>query len=533
MTAAAFRHTYGFDDAGTTDRAVLGGKGAGLVAMVALGLPVPPGFVVGTDAGRAYLADETLPDGLVPELDGRMAALEAATGRRFGDPDDPLLVSVRSGAPVSMPGMMDTILNLGLTMEGAERLAERSGDARFAWTSMERLLDGFVRTVRGISAGRVEDALLDRAPEPDPALAARARAETLAELLERESGSPLPEPRDQLREAAEAVFGSWNSRRAQTYRKHKGIDSAMGTAVVVQAMVFGNRDDRSGSGVGFTRDPSTGARGAFGDLLFSAQGEDVVSGECDTEPLTALADRLPDVHAQLLGVFETLERDARDLCDVEFTVESGRLYILQTRVGQRSGRAAVALAVDLVDEGLITVAEAVDRVDAEHLAGARSPRFIDEVDEADVVGRGLAASPGAAVGRAAFDVDRARSRADAGDAVVLVRPTTASGDLPGVMASVGVVTGRGGRTSHAAVVARGMGKTAVCGIGDVVVASDGRSASVAGQTVREGDELSVDGDVGVVSRGARTAATADETDPILARFLSWRDDPTNGSEGTA
>lgn len=522
--SVAFRHTFGFDDAGTTDKAVLGGKGAGLVEMVSLGLPVPPGFVVGTEAGRAYLADGALPDGLAEELEARMSALECASGRRFGDADDPLLVSVRSGAPVSMPGMMDTILDLGLTMDGAERLAERTGDARFAWTSMERLLDGYARTVRGVSAGRIEDALLDLIPEPDPGAAARARAQALARLIETESGSPLPDARAQLDEAVEAVFRSWNSRRAKAYRRHRGIDEAMGTAAVVQAMVFGNRDDRSASGVGFTRDPSTGASGAYGDVLFTAQGEDVVSGEYDTEPLSALADRLPDVHRELLTAFDTLERHTRDLCDVEFTVESGRLYVLQTRVGQRSGRAAVALAVDLVDEGVIDEAEAVRRVDDEHLAGARAPRFGDDLDEGTALAHGLAASPGAVVGRAAFDADRARALADAGDAVVLVRPTTAPGDLPGVMAAVGVVTGRGGRTSHAAVVARGMGRTAVCGVGDVVVAKDGRSATVAGHAVAEGDELSVDGDAGVVSRGARPTVAADDADPVLARFLGWRDE---------
>ncbi|HEX4248670.1 MAG TPA: pyruvate, phosphate dikinase [Pseudonocardia sp.] len=514
--------TYGFDDAGDAGLEVLGGKGAGLVEMVRLGLPVPPGFVIGTPCGRDYLASGVLPVGLEGELAGRVAALEEAAGRRFGDDADPLLVSVRSGAPVSMPGMMDTVLNVGLTAHGAELLAERTGNGRFAWTSLERLLDGFARTVRGVDAGELEDALLDLPTEPDPTLAARARCAALAEVIERESGTPFPAPAGQLRESVEAVFRSWRSPRAVAYRRHKGIDEQLGTAVVVQTMVFGNRDEHSGSGVAFTRDPSTGARGVYGDFLFTAQGEDVVSGEHDTDPLPVIGDRLPEVYGQLTDVFGVLERHTRDLCDVEFTIESGQLYVLQTRVGQRSGRAAVALAVDLADEGLITEAEAVGRVTDEQLAAASAPRFTGEPPASTVLARGLAASPGAVTGRAAFDAERAqRLRADGLD-VVLLRPTTSPADLPGVIASVGVVTGRGGRTSHAAVVARGMGRAAVCGVGELVVAGDRRSATLAGRTLGEGDLISVDGDRGIVSLGHRDASAATTTDPALARFLGWR-----------
>ena len=349
--------TYGFEDAHGVGRDVLGGKGAGLVEMVGLALPVPPGFVIGTPCGREYLASASagappmLPDGLEAELAGRLAALEQAAGRRYGEDTDPLLVSVRSGAQVSMPGMMDTVLNVGLTAHGAELLAERTRDTRFAYGSFERLLDAFARTVRGVDAGEIEDALLELPAVADLGEAARGRCEALLKVIEVESGQPFPGPGGQLRESIEAVFASWKSRRARAYRKHKGITEDLGTAVVVQTMVFGNRDDRSGSGVAFTRDPSTGARGAFGDFLFAAQGEDVVSGEYDTEPLPTIGDRLPDVYQQLLTTFDTLEKYTRDLCDVEFTIESGLLYLLQTRVGQRSGRAAVALAVDLVDEG--------------------------------------------------------------------------------------------------------------------------------------------------------------------------------------
>jgi pyruvate,orthophosphate dikinase len=514
--------TYGFEGEGV-GRDVLGGKGAGLVEMVGLGLPVPPGFVIGTPCGRAYLDGGALPEGLEAELADRVAALETTTGRRLGDDDDPLLVSVRSGAPVSMPGMMDTVLNVGLSVHGAELLAERTGDARFAWTSLERLLDGFARTVRGVDAGELEDAFLDLPVEPDPGAAARARCHALLAVIERETGSPFPDAGSQVRESIEAVFRSWRSRRAVAYRRHQGIDENLGTAVVVQAMVFGNRDSDSGSGVAFTRDPSTGARGAFGDFLFTAQGEDVVSGEHDTLPLAALGERLPEVHAQLVRAFDTCEKHTRDLCDVEFTVESGRLYLLQTRVGQRSGRAAVALAVDLADEGLITEAEAAARVDDEQLAAARAPRFDTEPPPAEVLARGLAASPGAVTGEAAFSAERAAALHDEGRDVVLLRPTTSPADLPGVIAAVGVVTGRGGRTSHAAVVARGMGRAAVCGVGELLVAPDRRGATLNGHSLTEGELISVDGDRGVVSLGRRVATPADGVDPALARFLTWRE----------
>jgi pyruvate,orthophosphate dikinase len=528
-----FVWTYGFEDVGA-GRDVLGGKGAGLVEMVGLGLPVPAGFVIGTPCGRAYLDSaarpSALPGGLETELADRVAALEAATGRRFGDEADPLLVSVRSGAPVSMPGMMDTVLNVGLSVRGAERLAERTGDARFAWTSLERLLDGFARTVRGLDAGELEDALLDLPVEPDPGAAARARCDALLAVIERECGRGFPDADVQLRESIEAVFRSWRSRRAVAYRRHRGIDENLGTAVVVQAMVFGNRDADSGSGVAFTRDPSTGTRGAYGDFLFAAQGEDVVSGEHDTLPLAALGERLPEVHAELTRAFDTLEKHTRDLCDVEFTVESGRLYVLQTRSGQRSGRAAVALAVDLVDEGLITEAEAVARVDDEQLAAARAPRFDAEPPPAEVLARGLAASPGAVTGAAAFCAERAAALRDEGREVILVRPTTSPVDLPGVIAAIGVVTGRGGRTSHAAVVARGMGRAAVCGVGELVVAPDRRSAALNGRALAEGELISVDGDRGIVSLGRRPAAPAAGTDPALARFLTWRQRHTTATD---
>ncbi|HZE67902.1 MAG TPA: pyruvate, phosphate dikinase [Sporichthyaceae bacterium] len=513
-----------------TDPTILGSKGAGLAQLTELGLPVPPAFVIGTPAGRAYLADGTLPAGLMDEVETQLRTLQARTGRQFGDAADPLLVSVRSGAPVSMPGMMDTVLNVGLTEAGAHGLAARTGDARFAWTSFERLLDGFARTVRGIGAGRVEDALLDVAPLPDPAAAARARCTALLQLIAGRGGA-FPDARGQLREAIEAVFRSWMSPRAVAYRNDRGIDDTPGTAVTIQAMVFGNRDDRSASGVAFTRDPATGAPDVYGDVLFRAQGEDVVSGEYDTLPLSVLADRLPLVYSELLTTLSVLEEHSRDMCDVEFTIEAGRLYVLQTRIGQRSGRAAVRLAVDLFDEGIITAEEALCRVDDEQLEAARAPRFVSDPDPTDVLGRGLPACPGAVSGAAAFDNEQAQRLAAKGFRVILLRPSTAPTDLPGLLASVGVVTGRGGRTSHAAVVARGLNRAAVCGVGELSIAADGRSAKLMGHQIVAGELVSVDGDLGVISRGRRITAPAQSADPVLARYLSWRKDYVTAATG--
>jgi pyruvate,orthophosphate dikinase len=417
---------------------------------------------------------------------------------------------------------MDTVLNVGLTWAATEALAARCGDPRFAWSSFERLLDAFARTVRGVSAGDVEDALLGVDPDPDPGSAAKLRCAALLTLIEASSGGPFPHPAGQLQESIEAVFRSWHSPRALAYRAHKAISDNLGTAVVVQSMVFGNRDANSGSGVAFTRDPSTGARGAYGDFLFTAQGEEVVSGERDTQSLSVIGTRLPAAADLLAGVLNTLERHTRDLCDVEFTIESGRLYVLQTRVGQRSGRAAVRMAVDLADEGLISQDEALARVTDEELTAAAADRFADEPDPTAVLARGLAASPGAATGIAVFESHRARRLAESGEDVVLFRPTTSPVDLPGVLAAVAVVTGRGGRTSHAAVVARGLHRPAVCGVGELVVAADHRTARLGDHQIAEGEYVSVDGDRGVIGLGRREPGPADTGDPHLARFLHWR-----------
>lgn len=362
----------------------------------------------------------------------------------------------------------------------------------------------------------IEDAFLDLDAASDPARASEQRRGVLLSLIE-DAGGPFPDAAGQLRESIAAVFRSWDSRRARAYRNHHGIDDAMGTAVVVQRMVFGNRGEQSGSGVAFTRDPSTGAPGIFGEFLFDAQGEDVVSGERDARPIAELDDRLPDVHAELVSTFTGLESHIGDLCDIEFTVEDGRAWILQSRVGQRSGRAAVRIAVDLVAEGVLTQEQAVERVTDDQLAQARAPTFADPAPDDVVVGRGLAASPGAVVGGAVFDADRAQELE--GD-VVLFRPTTSPADLPGVLASVGVVTGRGGRTSHAAVVARGLGKAAVCGVGEISVSQDRLSASIGGRTLHEGDVVSVDGDRGIVALGELDRAEATEEESLVT-FESW------------
>ncbi|UTI62347.1 pyruvate, phosphate dikinase [Paraconexibacter antarcticus] len=511
-----------FTDPVEADKAVLGGKGASLVRMAQLGLPVPPGFVLGTPVGRAWLADGALPAGLDEQIDAALAGLESELGRRLGDPAAPLLVSVRSGAPVSMPGMMDTILNVGLSDAIVEALAEHTGDPHFAWSSYERLLDSYAITVRELARDDVEDALFDAVPEGDDAGAkARGAVRVLKGLLA-DAGAPFPEdPRRQIGECLEAVFRSWRSPRADAYRAHRGIDGDLGTAAVVQSMVFGNRGEGSGSGVAFSRDPSTGAPGVYGDVLFDAQGEDVVAGTADPDDLRALAERLPGVHADLVRILGGLERSAGDLVECEFTIEEGRLWILQFRPAQRSGRAAVRFAADAVDEGLLDAAAAAARVSDEQLTGARAPRFAAEAPPDTVIARGLAASPGAGVGAAVFDAARAQRRREAGEDVILVRPTTSPADVHGFIASVAIVTGRGGRTSHAAVVARGMARPAVCGIGEVVVARDGTSATVAGVTIREGDLLAVDGDRGLVATTA-PAFAAPEEDERLARVERWR-----------
>jgi pyruvate,orthophosphate dikinase len=514
------QHVVEFDNAPADRVDLLGGKGAGLTQMAADGVPVPPGFVLTTQCGRHYLENNRMPDGLEDEIRLALGRLGDRVGRRFGDVAKPLLVSVRSGAPVSMPGMMDTVLNVGLTEDSVRTLAQETGDSYFAFSCFERLLDGFARTVRGISAGVIEETIGPPSRE-HTAEDLLHRCQNLLAIIKSESDTPFPAPEDQLTEAVAAVFRSWNSRRAKAYRTHRNISDDLCTAIVVQAMVFGNRGTDSGSGVAFTRDPANGAAGTCGEFLLRAQGEDVVSGEYEPGSLNDLRKHLPRAAAELDQVLTALERRARDMCDVEFTVENGRLWVLQTRVGQRSGRAEVRIAVDMVGEGLITRDEAIERVEQRGLESVAIPRFANEPSADDVLARGIPSSPGAAVGIAVFDATRAQELAETGEKIVLIRPTTSPADLPGLLASVGVVTGRGGPMSHAAVVARGLDRPAVCGVGEVSVAPHMRSATVAGQVVQEGTVISVDGDRGILSRGALELVPAEE-EPAYRQVLLWR-----------
>ncbi|MFD0901720.1 pyruvate, phosphate dikinase [Actinomadura sediminis] len=469
---------------------VLGAKAHGLITLRRLGLPVPPGFVVGAPACRAFLRDGRFPDGLRGELDAAVADLEAATGRRLGGPGRPLALAVRSGGAVSMPGMMSTILNLGLTAEATAALAADTGDEAFAHDSRRRFLESLTAAMSGTApAARDTAANGPSRPRVPPSVAGL--------------GTAVPEDaRAQLDLAVRAVFASWNTARAQTYRAVHGVPDGAGTAVTVQAMVFGNRDGRSGTGVAFSRDPSTGEHVPSGEVLFAAQGEDVVSGRSSPLRLSALAEREPGLWADLAGALRRIEEHYRDACHVEFTFESGALWLLQVRAGGLTGRAAVRVAVDLADAGLIDRREAVRRVSPRDLRLARAPR-LDPAGR-DVLARGVGASPGVATGRVAATADDAVRMAADGP-VVLVRPETSPLDMHGLAAAAGVVTAVGGTTSHAAVVARSMGRPAVVG--------------ARGLDVPAGTLVTIDGTGGEVVAGR--AGTVASPDPHLGRLLAW------------
>jgi pyruvate,orthophosphate dikinase len=495
--------------------ALLGGKGASLARMRSLGLPTPPAFTVTTDGWRAYgQAEGAMPERIAAEIDACLGELEDSIGRRFGAAESPLLVSVRSGAPVSMPGMMDTVLNLGMNDAVVAALATEV-DEDFAWGLYRRLLGQFATVVRGLASDAV-GAAEERAARPQQACKA------LTALIE-EHGEPFPQDgRAQLFEAVEAVWKSWDGRRARRYRAYAGISDDLGTAVTVQAMVFGTYDDDSGTGVVFTRDPATGSPGAYGDYLPRAQGEDVVAGSHQTEPLEALRTRMPAVYAELEEALPRLEAEYRDMCDVEFTVERGRLWILQARVGQRSGPAAVRIGVDLVDEGLIDVAEALDRIPVSALGRLQAPVLARE-QKLDLLGEGTPAAPGVAIGRVAYDSERAQDLAGAGEAAILVRPETSPEDIEGILAAVGIVTAVGGRTSHAAVVARGIGRPAVCGVPTLEVDLKARRALFGDREVAEGEEVTIDGSAGTVVAGAAKLVAA-QPEPRAAQVLAWCDE---------
>jgi len=503
------KFVYDFTEGNKDLKDLLGGKGANLAEMTNLGLPVPPGFTITTDACRYYLAEGTVPDGLDDEVTRHLSALEDSMGRKLGDPADPLLVSVRSGAKFSMPGMMDTVLNIGLSDESVDGLAKQSGNERFAWDAYRRLIQMFGKTVLDIDGERFEHAL-DAAKKAHGAASdteldaddLKALTATYKEIVLSTTGREFPQdPREQMDLAVMAVFNSWNSDRAILYRRQERIPTDLGTAVNIVAMVFGNLGDDSGTGVAFTRDPGTGARGVYGDYLTNAQGEDVVAGIRNTVPLLDLETIDKPAYDELMSIMATLEGHYRDLCDIEFTVERGKLWMLQTRVGKRTAGAAFRIATQLVDEGVIDLDEALTRVTGEELARLMFPAF-DTSGDVTLITIAISASPGAAVGKAVFDSATAVAWADAGEQVILVRRETNPEDLHGMIAAQGVLTSRGGKTSHAAVVARGMGKTCVCGAESLEVDTAGKQFTAAdGTVVREGDVISIDGTSGAVYLG--------------------------------
>lgn len=502
------KYVYEFTEGGKDQKDLLGGKGANLAEMTRLGLPVPPGFTVTTEACRRYLADGVVPAELRVQVTRALRALEDRIGRQLGDPEDPLLVSVRSGAKFSMPGMMETVLNIGLNDASVRGLAAVAGDERFAWDSYRRLIAMFGKTVLDIDGELFADAMDamkgERGVSQDVDLTAgdlEELVEAYKKVVQQETGRPFPQhPREQLDLAIKAVFDSWNTERARLYRRRERIPHDLGTAVNVCTMVFGNLGADSGTGVCFTRDPATGKQGVYGDYLPNAQGEDVVAGIRNTLTLADLAERDRASADQLYSVMRRLETHYRDLCDIEFTIERGTLWMLQTRVGKRTAAAAFRIAAQLVDEQLITLDEALHRVTGEQLARLMFPQF-DPSAERTRLATGLAASPGAAVGAAVFDSAAAVARHAAGEHVILVRRETNPDDLEGMIAAAGVLTSRGGKTSHAAVVARGMGRTCVCGAEAIDVDAAARTARVGEVVLREGDMVAIDGSTGEVFLG--------------------------------
>ncbi len=524
------RFVYDFESSEGLGRDLLGGKGMGLAEMTSLGIPVPAGFTITTDACRAYLTNgKHVPDGLEAEVEEHMVALEERTGKRFGDAGDPLLVSVRSGAAVSMPGMMDTILNLGLNDDAVAGLASRTDNPRFAYDSYRRLIQMYGEVVDGIDAHRFEDALTslkeERGVQQDVDLSAddlQALVETYKQLYEEETGHPFPQDaREQLRRAVGAVFESWDNPRAQVYRRAHRIPDDLGTAVNVVQMVFGNKGGKSGTGVAFTRDPATGEQGLYGEYLENAQGEDVVAGIRTPEPIERMERRLPEAFEQLVETMRRLEEHYRDMQDIEFTVEDGQLYLLQTRSAKRTAAAALKAAVSMVDEGLIEREEAVARIDPQQLDQLLHP-MIDPNASYDVAAKGLNASPGAASGKIVFDADTAAERGEAED-VILVRWETTPDDIHGLIAAQGVLTAHGGMTSHAAVVARGMGKPCVAGCEELSIDLKARKATIGQETVAEGDVITIDGGTGEVIVG-EVDLVPPQINEDFETILGWADE---------
>ncbi|TXS13866.1 pyruvate, phosphate dikinase [Streptomyces sp. adm13(2018)] len=526
------KFVYDFTEGNRDLKDLLGGKGANLAEMTNLGLPVPPGFTITTEACKVYLESGSEPVALRDEVSAHLDALEQRMGKKLGQADDPLLVSVRSGAKFSMPGMMDTVLNIGLSDASVVGLARQADNERFAWDSYRRLIQMFGKTVLGVEGELFEDAL-------DEAKAAKKVAsdtdlggadlqqvvEHFKRIVKTETGRDFPQdPREQMDLAIEAVFNSWNTDRAKLYRRQERIPGDLGTAVNVCSMVFGNLGPDSGTGVAFTRDPASGHEGVYGDYLQNAQGEDVVAGIRNTVPLADLEGIDKASYDQLMDIMNTLETHYKDLCDIEFTIERGQLWMLQTRVGKRTAGAAFRIATQLVDQGLIDEAEALQRVTGAQLAQLMFPKF-DEAAKVEQIGRGIAASPGAAVGKAVFDSYTAVKWSRSGEKVILIRRETNPDDLDGMIAAEGILTSRGGKTSHAAVVARGMGKTCVCGAEELEVDTKRRRMTTAdGQVVEEGDVVSIDGSTGKVYLGEVPVVPSPVVEYFEGRMHAGADD---------
>lgn len=530
-TEKAPKYVFDFTEGNKDLKDLLGGKGANLAEMTNLGLPVPPGFTITTEACTVYLDSGSEPAALGDEVSAHLEALEKKMAKRLGQADDPLLVSVRSGAKFSMPGMMDTVLNVGLSDESVAGLAKQSGDERFAWDSYRRLIQMFGATVLGVDAELFEEALEEAKQANNAATDVDLAAGDLKKLVKqfkkivsRQTGRDFPQdPREQMDLAIRAVFDSWNTDRAKLYRRQERIPGDLGTAVTVCSMVFGNLGPDSGTGVAFTRDPASGHQGVYGDYLQNAQGEDVVAGIRNTVPLADLEMIDKASYDQLMQIMETLETHYRDLCDIEFTIERGQLWMLQTRVGKRTAGAAFRIATQLVDQGLIDEAEALQRVNGAQLAQLMFPRF-DEDAKRQLLGRGIAASPGAAVGKAVFDSYTAVKWSRSGEKVILIRRETNPDDLDGIIAAEGILTSRGGKTSHAAVVARGMGKTCVCGAEELEVDTKARRLSVGSTVIEEGDVISVDGSTGKVYLGEVPVVPSPVVEYFEGRMHAGADD---------
>ncbi|MEH0578907.1 pyruvate, phosphate dikinase [Streptomyces sp. B21-108] len=526
------KFVYDFTEGNKDLKDLLGGKGANLAEMTNLDLPVPPGFTITTEACKVYLDSGEEPAALRDEVSAHLAALEERMGKKLGQADNPLLVSVRSGAKFSMPGMMDTVLNIGLSDKSVQGLAKQAGDDRFAWDSYRRLIQMFGKTVLGVDGELFEDALEAAKTAKKVAVDTELEAADLKKLVTRfkkivktEAGRDFPQdPREQMDLAIHAVFDSWNTDRAKLYRRQERIPGDLGTAVNVCSMVFGNLGPDSGTGVAFTRDPASGHQGVYGDYLQNAQGEDVVAGIRNTVPLAELEHIDKKSYDQLMQIMETLENHYKDLCDIEFTIERGQLWMLQTRVGKRTAGAAFRIATQLVDQGLIDETEALQRVNGAQLAQLMFPRF-DEDAKVEKVGRGIAASPGAAVGKAVFDSYTAVKWSRSGEKVILVRRETNPDDLDGMIAAEGILTSRGGKTSHAAVVARGMGKTCVCGAEELEVDTKRRRMTVpGGHVVEEGDVISIDGSSGKVYLGEVPVVPSPVVEYFEGRMHAGADD---------